>query len=74
MSIEYHGAVERETMVVAKLVKSFSPLPSAIVLGLSSLAFIVAFHRLSLALSYLFSVEKCVGGWPSRQDIYGRFA
>ena len=37
------GVVERETVVV-KLVKSFPPLLSAIVLGASSLAFIVSFR------------------------------
>lgn len=36
------GVVERETVV--ELVKGFSPLLSAIDLGLSTLAFIVSFH------------------------------
>jgi len=42
--MECRGAVEREAVVVVKLVRSFFPPVGAIVLGVSSLAFIFSFR------------------------------
>ena len=53
-------------MVVVKLVKSFSPLLSAIALGVSSLAFIVSF---SLSPYYRFTVHRHRGA--KRTGVFG---